>query len=190
MSLRAWHAVSLGMGVGIPVAAVLGALVGAAGILDIPGVRPNERAGAFALMAGMAVFLLAGIVYAVAFAVSISTLDLADSELADGELRQPGGLIPANHRHSGWPYKLQGVSGGKLFLTNRRLIFRCHGGHPWPYTLELPLARIAEVEAEGTFPAFVRVVCADGTAERFLVGVRPQADRYAALIQSVRDDAR
>jgi hypothetical protein len=80
--------------------------------------------------------------------------------------------------------------GGRLYLTDRRLVFGRHeydsrfGGREWA----APLSEIRDVEARGRGPLRkVQVTMRDGTVERFVV--RP-SDEVAGLLRAAAEAAR
>lgn len=80
--------------------------------------------------------------------------------------------------------------GGRLYLTDRRLVFGRHqfdarlGGKEWA----APLSQITDVEARGRGPLRkVHVTLRDGTVERFVV--RP-SDEVAGLLRAAAEAAR
>jgi hypothetical protein len=187
--LRSWHAVAFGMGVGIPLGAVAGAVLGLLALFEVPGIRPDERVGAFALLGGVAAFFAAGLVYLPWLMMDIAGLSLPESDLLPGERPVPGGVWVANHRHRGWPQRLQGMTGGKLFLTDRRLVYRAHGGQPWNYELSIPLEEIEEARGVGGLLGQLQVERADGSEERFNLGPVANVEARAAEILDARDAA-
>lgn len=67
--------------------------------------------------------------------------------------------------------------GGRLYLTNRRLVFQPHKFNFQREAISIPRADIASVSACLTFgliPNGMKVLCRDGTSEQFVVSHRSQ----------------
>ena len=92
-----------------------------------------------------------------------------DVALEPGEASRHAG--PANHFVG-----VEGV-GGKLVLTDRRVVFRSHGFNIQVHALELPLASIASVTPVMTLGLVDNGLLfrmTDGHVERFVVGGRQE----------------
>src|SRR5262249_28360136 len=72
------------------------------------------------------------------------------------------------HYRTGRPWRFWEAVGGKIIVTNLRLVFIAHRGQPWRYTLLIPLEEVATAEPCRILRAFtggLRVVTVGGKTE-------------------------
>lgn len=137
--------------------------------------------------------VVAGVIYIIQFSYDLHYSGLPAGELsADEELVEP----PSRTMHfaTGNPKRLFTAIGGKLFLTNRRLLFRTHRGQQRYYLLVLRLADIrdvAECQVGPGIPGGLRVVLSDGREEFFNFGIwyAVEAKRWVGVILWAQRDA-
>jgi hypothetical protein len=126
-------------------------------------------------LAFLAIALVAGVPFGLmmaAFARSKSVRRDTQPNLEEGEKVLKEG--PANHFMG-----FEGV-GGRLFLTDRRLLFKSHRWNFQVHELSVPLAEVAGAKAvmtAGILPNGLKVSRADGTTDRFVVEGRGEWER-------------
>ena len=135
-------------------------------------------------------FVVAGLYYLVVVVPAVIRLRFPVEEFREGEEI----LLPAVavvHFKTGRPHRFWEGVGGKLFLTNQRVVFLAHPGNIWHYRLFIELEQIARAEdflLFGGLRGAVRLVLTDGKEELFNFGpVRDlTAERWAAAVLLVR----
>jgi hypothetical protein len=136
-------------------------------------------------------FLVAGTCYVLQLTLELHRMRLPADELEPFEaltLDMKGTLV---HFRTGRSWRFWDAVGGKLFLTDRRLLFLAHRGQYWHYRLSIPLGQIANAEPAAVFggiPGALRITLVDSKQELFTFGaVRGlEADRWAAAILLAR----
>lgn len=114
-------------------------------------------------------FVIASVVYLV-----LITKDLAQLSLPD---RQPGEVVrkwtqgSSVHYMTGRRLRFWEATGGRLFLTNRRLVFCAHEGQPWVYVLRIPLDHVARVERFNLCANGLIIETKEGRRELFNLGL-------------------
>ena len=118
----------------------------------------------------IAVGLISGIIAAILFGYGISKIapKLANS-ISKLETEADEKLLlnsPANH------YKKLEAVGGKLFLTNKRLVFKSHNSNIQNHEIHIALNDIVKIERFKNFKITnngVSVLCRNGKIEKFVV---------------------
>lgn len=140
---------------GFALIAAIAAPLGAAATWFAVGADSEVTAGeqaAFAAIGGLFVgFCAAGVCYLVAHARNARSVRLSEAELRFGEavlLESAGSMV---HYRTGQPHLPWDAIGGRLVLTNQRLVFLGFRGQPTRPCLEIPLGEI-----EGVRPCQIR----------------------------------
>jgi hypothetical protein len=184
---------------GFALIAALAAPFGAAAWFTV-GSEGNTTAGELAVISccgGLAVgFLAAGTCYLVAHARQARSVRLSEAELRLGEvvLLESGGSMV--HYRTGRPHLPWEAVGGRLVLTNQRLVFLCFRGQPTRSALSIPLGEIQAVRpcpvqtAIGPVPGGLRVAAAGGE-QLFGFGAvfAGEAARWSDVIDAARGPA-
>lgn len=136
-------------------------------------------------------FLASSCRYLVLLAREIQQLHLPVEKLEEGEEVLLETLHSMVHYRTGRPSRFWEAVGGKLYLTNQRLVFLAHRGQPWHYELSLALDAIVQAETcliLDHIPGGLRVLTAAGEEELFTFGAvhELEADRFAAGILLAR----
>jgi hypothetical protein len=185
---------------GFVVITALAAPVGAAGAYFALGyegkVTPVEQV-AVASVAGVVLGLMvAGVCYLVAHGRNMKTVRLSEAELHLGEavlLQTARSLV---RYRTGRPHLPLDAVGGRLVLTNQRVVFLGFRGQPGTALVSLPLNEVTAVEpcmlrtAIGEVPGGLRVV-REGGEELFGFGAvfADDALRWADAITDAREQA-
>lgn len=163
-------------------------LVGSAYVLHrIPPGWDRELA-MFFLLGTCAGLAAVGILYLVFHAVEIQTLCFPAEQLRESEqvLRHsPGSLV---HYASGGPFRPWSEAGGRLFLTNQRVVFVTFRMQLQYYRLSFELGDILKVEAgEGLRPGEPLLTTGQGQ-DRFTFGAFRylEAEEWAAAVLLAR----
>jgi hypothetical protein len=148
--------------------------------------------GAF-LFGFMTFVVVGGITYLVYYTKCVNALDLPENELESDEILWGKNGQSMVHYKTGNAYKFWEAVGGKLYLTNKRLEFRAHGGQPWVYRLTIPLQEIRKatpVYILAIVPGALRIERIDGTTELFTFGATFDVSlEWANAIIAFRDDS-
>lgn len=170
------------------VSAVVIWLVAGGYVLLRGGPRLGEELGIVVLVGTFAGLLSAGIHYLVLHALEIRNLRFPADELRDGEqvLRQSPGSIA--HYSGGSSLRTWEAVGGRLFLTDQRVVFVTFRMQLRCYRLATDLSDVRKVEAgAGLKPGELRLTTAQ-TRELFTFGVfrHLEAEEWAAAILLAR----
>jgi hypothetical protein len=173
---------------GVPVGAV--ALVG---FLLAGADPPFSAAGGVVATVGPGA-TVAGGVHLAQLMHEMRNLTLAAEDLLAGEevmLESEGSMV---HYRRGRQGGIFDSVGGRLVLTNRRLVFLAHRGQPYHYRLSLPLGEIAHLEVwpdAGIRQGELLVEMKDGQRQLFTFGfvraVEPEI--WAGSIADYREQA-
>jgi hypothetical protein len=138
-------------------------------------------------------WMVPGSIYVILVAREICKLEFPSGELRPAEevlmvLPGRGALM----RYF-WPIPFRIAVGGKLFLTNQRILFAPHRGQPGSQPLSVELEEIANAEPfsyMGFISGALRVITRSGHEEQFTFGFvqgEPFASDWAEMILWTRD---
>jgi hypothetical protein len=161
---------------------LLGAFAGGLFVISCGTANPAVNNDVWELLLIALVFSGVGFVYSSAMVGyffhlltsdrTLRDLDMADDELFLGEVVLSKTAHRVWHYRTGRSWRVWEEYGGRLFLTNRYLIFKTHGGQLMQYTLPIALNEIARVEPcqIGPLPVFsigLSITRIDGSKEFF-----------------------
>src|SRR4051812_11880766 len=109
---------------------LIGLIAGPLGLAGPGGLGFWEALLVRTALGGFLGFIIAGLLYLVFVGKSLHSLQIEEDEadFAEVVLRESRGSVA--HFRLGQPWRFWGSVGGKLFLTNSRLIFKAHKGQP------------------------------------------------------------
>lgn len=149
-----------------------------------PLASPGEK-----LFDSIALGVIAGFVITGGWTFELLVTAMARVQLEAAELME-GETVVRWSSGTHQPRRTIHAIGGKLFLTNRRLVFKTHAGQGHGYRLSIPLASIF---AAGVYPLDtlglygLRVERTDHSFEVFNLGIQVNVEVWADAITTARD---